>query len=94
MVSTDKIEEIHRDWNMTTWDPHRLEASCRDDTASPCQRHVLTMNSDSKAVSASDIPTHRKGCEAFTETESYGFVYVRTIADVVSGDDMYKPKRP
>jgi hypothetical protein len=97
MVSTGKIEEIkHKEWNITTWDSHRLIAAYGDDPASPCQRHVLTMNFDSgaTAVSASDIPTHREGCEAFTETESYGFVQVRDSAHVVSRDDLHKPKTP
>jgi len=94
MVSTDKIEE--KEWNMTTWDSHKLVAPYGDDPASPCQRHALTMNFDSgaTAVSASDIPTHRKGCEAFTETESYGFMQVRDSVRASSIDDMYKPKKP
>jgi len=82
MLSTGKFEE--KEWNITTWDPHRLIASYGDDPASPCQRHVLTMNFDLRAaaVSASDIPTHRKGCEAFTETESYDFERVMAFFDV------------
>ena len=97
LVSTDKIEEIKdAEWNVTTWDSHKLEASYGDDSASPCQRHVLTMKFDSgsTAVSASDIPTHRKGCEAFTETESYGFVQVSIYSHVVSRDEVYTPKKP
>jgi len=86
MVSTHKIEE--KEWNITTWDSHRLIASYGDDPASPCLRHVLTMNFDSRAVVASDIPTHRKGCEAFTETKSYDFVHVRDSVRASSRDDM------
>jgi hypothetical protein len=55
-------------------DDHGLTASYGGDESSRCQRHVLTMDFESGAVSVSDIPTHKTGCEAFTETDSYKLV--------------------
>ncbi|HKD09872.1 MAG TPA: hypothetical protein VKB79_28460 [Bryobacteraceae bacterium] len=65
------------------WDDQGLIASYGGDiTSDNCQRHVLSVDFASGVASVSDIPTHRKNCEAFTTTNSYrlvhGFYYVDT----------------
>jgi hypothetical protein len=93
MVSVQDIDDSEYDVN--SWDAHGLLASYGGDegSASPCQRHVLTMDFDSGAVSVSDIPTHRKSCEAFTETDSYRLVRGNYYVDTSPGNDMDKPKK-
>jgi len=93
MVSVQDIDDSEYDVN--SWDAHGLLASYGGDegSASPCQRHVLTMDFDSGAVSVSDIPTHRKGCEAFTETDSYRLVRGNYYVDTSPGNDMDKPRK-
>jgi hypothetical protein len=68
-------------------------ASYGGDSASRCQRHVLTMDFDSGAVSVSDIPTRKKGCEAFTETDSYRLVRGNYYVDTSPGNNMDKSKK-
>jgi hypothetical protein len=69
-------------YEITKWDSEGLTASYTDDFRSKCQMHVLTIAFKSGIVSDSDIPTRKKGCEIFTETNSYrlkpGFYYVDT----------------
>jgi hypothetical protein len=92
MVSIQEIDD--EDYDINTWDAHGLLASYGGEelSASPCQRHVLTMDFDSGAVSVSDIPTRRKGCEAFTETDSYRLVRGNYYVDTSPGNDADKPK--
>jgi hypothetical protein len=81
-VAVQDIDE--EEYAVDSWDAHGLVASYGgdEDSASKCQRHVMTMDFDSGAVSVSDIPTHRKSCEMFIETNSYrlqrGYYYVDT----------------
>jgi hypothetical protein len=92
LVSIQDIDDTT--YEVNKWDAHGVTASYGGDPVlSPCQRHVLTMDFDSGAVSVSDIPTRKKGCEMFTETDSYrlerGFYYV----DTSPGNDADKVKR-
>jgi hypothetical protein len=90
MVSVQDIDET--DYDVDTWDAHGLIASYGGEEGnSRCQRHVLTMDFDSGAVSVSDIPTHKKGCEAFTETDSYRLVRGEYYVDTSPKNDMDKP---
>lgn len=79
------------DYDIDHWDSDGLIASYGGEEPDRCQRHVLTMDFKTGAVSVSDIPTHRKGCEAFMETDCYklvrGFYYV----DTSPKNDMDKP---
>ena len=63
------------------------------DRVSRCQRHVLTMDFDSGAVSVADIPTHKKGCEALKETDSYRLVRGNYYVGTSPGNNMDKPKK-
>lgn len=93
LVAINELDD--EEYNVDSWDVHGLVASYGGDdiSGSPCQRHVLTMEFESGAVSLSDIPTHRKGCEVIKETGSYklarGFYYV----DTSPGNDMDKPRK-
>jgi len=92
VVSITEIDD--EDYDINRWDAHGLLASHGGDvSASPCQRHVLTMDFDSGAVSVSDIPTRKKGCEAFTETDSYRLVRGNYYVDTSPGNDADKPKK-
>jgi hypothetical protein len=78
---------------INTWDSHGLVASYGGDLDSGlCQRHVLTVNFASGSVSVADIPTREKGCEAYTETNSYRLVRGNYYVDTTPGNDMDKPK--
>lgn len=61
------------------------------DLSSKCHRHVLTMDFASGTVSVSDIPTHMKGCEAFTTTNSYRLVQGEYYVDTTPNNDGDKP---
>jgi hypothetical protein len=79
-------------WQITSWDAHGLLASYGPDVSASaasdrCNRHVLTMTFASGAVSTSDIPTHDKGCEAFTETNSYRLARGGYYVDTSPGND-------
>lgn len=93
LVAINELDD--EEYNVDSWDAHGLVASYGGEeiSGSPCQRHVLTMDFESGAVSLSDIPTHRKGCEAIKETDSYklvrGFYYI----DTTPGNDLDKPKK-
>jgi hypothetical protein len=93
MVSVQDIDDS--EYDVTSWDAHGLLASYggEEGSASQCQHHVLTMDFDSGAVSVSDIPTHRKGCEGFIETDSYRLVRGNYYVDTSPGNDMDKPKK-
>jgi hypothetical protein len=92
MVSVTDVDET--EYDVDTWDAHGLIASFGGGEGfSRCQRHVLTMDFDSGAVSVSDIPTHKKGCEAFTETDSYRLVRGNYYVDTSPGNDMDRAKK-
>lgn len=91
MVSIQDIDT--ETYEVNTWDSHGLVASYGGDEYSRCQRHVLTMEFASGAVSVSDIPTRIKGCEAFTETDSYRLVLGNYYVDTTPGNDMDKPSK-
>lgn len=92
MVSIQDIDTETYDVN--TWDSRGLVASYGGDESSRCQRHVLTMEFASGAVSVSDIPTRVKGCEAFSETDSYRLVRGNYYVDTSPENDMDKPYKP
>jgi hypothetical protein len=79
-------------YDIDQWDDHGLMASYGGDESSRCQRHVLTIDFESGAVSVSDIPTHMTGCEAFTETDSYKLVRGQYYVDTTPGNDLDKKK--
>lgn len=81
-------------YDVDRWDSHGLTASYGGGVGfSRCQRHVLTMDFDSGAVSVSDIPTRKKGCEVFTETNSYRLVRGMYYVDTSPGNDVDKVKK-
>ena len=88
MVSVQDIDTATYD--VDKWDANGLTASYGGDLSSPCQRHVLTMDFDSGAISVADIPTRKKGCEAFTETDSYRLVRGMYYVDTSPGNDTHK----
>jgi hypothetical protein len=79
-------------YDVDKWDEHGLTASYGGDESSRCQRHVLTIDFDSGAVSVSDIPTRKVGCEAFAETDSYKLVRGQYYVDTTPGNDLDKTK--
>ena len=95
MVSIMSPEE--KDWPIISWDTHGLLASYGPDNSKSaaasekCHSHVLTMTFISGAVSTSDIPTHEKGCEEFTETDSYRLVRGNYYVDTSPNNDTDKP---
>jgi hypothetical protein len=98
VVFIDSIDQTI--WPITSWDDHGLLASYGPEISASaaserCNRHVLAMTFASGAVSTSDIPTHEKGCEPFTETNSFrlkrGVYYVDTTPGN-DGDWPYKSK--
>jgi hypothetical protein len=91
MVSIQDIDTTTYD--VDKWDANGLTASFDGDPSSRCQRHVLTMDFESGAVSVADIPTRQKGCEAFTETDSYRLVRGMYYVDTSPGNDMDKAKK-
>jgi hypothetical protein len=80
-------------WPISAWDANEIIASYGPDPAervgSPdrCLRHVLTMTFASGAVSATDVPTHETGCEAFSETNSSRLVYGNFYVDTSPAND-------
>jgi hypothetical protein len=83
-------------WPITSWDSHGLLASYGPDVdalgvSDRCHRHVLTMSFASGAVSTSDLPTHEKGCETFTETDSYRLAKGEYYVDTTPGNDGGSP---
>jgi hypothetical protein len=84
-VSVAVLSIDNQDYDVDSWDEHGLMASHGWKWFdSPSQRHVLTVNFASSAVSMADIPTHQKSCNAFTDTNAYrlvdvdGFYYIDT----------------
>lgn len=90
MVSIQDVDNT--DYPVDKWDEHGLTASFGGDATSRCQRHVLTIDFDSGAVSVADIPTRKAGCEAFTETNSYKLVSGQYYVDTTPGNDLDKKK--
>jgi len=93
-ITVEDIQTAYYD--IDSWDEHGLIASYGgDETASRCQRHVLTMVFESGAVSVSDLPTHKKGCEAFSETNSYRLSRGHYYVDTTPKNDLDKAaKKP
>jgi hypothetical protein len=80
-------------YDVDQWNEHGVTASYGGDESSRCQRHVLTLDFDSGAVSVSDIPTRKAGCEAFTETDSYKLVRGQYYVDTTPGNDLDRKKQ-
>jgi hypothetical protein len=95
MVLIESPEETI--WEINSWDAHGLLASYGPDAygsmSEKCHRHILTMSFSSGAVSTSDIPTHEKGCEAFSETDSYRLARGQYYVDTTPGNDANKSAR-
>jgi hypothetical protein len=81
------------EYDADTWDAHGLVASYGGDISDKCQRHVLTIDFESGAVSLADVPTHKGGCEAFKETDSYRLVRGHYYVDTTPNNDMDKPAK-
>lgn len=79
-------------YGVDKWDEHGITASYGGDERSRCQRHVLTIDFDSGAVSVSDIPTRKTGCETFAETNSYRLVRGNYYVDTTPGNDLDRKK--
>jgi len=97
VIFIDGINETT--WQITSWDEHGLLASYDADPSNKvvserCHRHVLSMSFASGAVSASDIPTHEKGCETFKQTDSYRLVRGQYYIDTTPGNDGDKSVKP
>lgn len=90
MVAISEVDTT--DYDVDKWDEHGITASYGGDESSRCQRHVLTLDFDSGAVSVSDIPTRKAGCEAFVETDSYKLVRGQYYVDTTPGNDLDKKK--
>jgi hypothetical protein len=88
MVSIQEINET--EYEVASWDARGLVA-WHDPGLTGCQRQVLTMDFDSGAVSVSDVPTHRKECAAFTETNTYRLARGTYYVDTSPGNDQDKP---
>jgi hypothetical protein len=90
LVSIEDMDNT--DYDVDKWDEHGLTASYGGNETSRCQRHVLTIDFDSGAVSVADILTRKTGCEAFTETDSYKLVRGKYYVDTTPGNDLDKKK--
>jgi len=90
LVSIEDVDTTS--YGVDKWDEHGLTASYGGDDSSRCQRHVLTMDFDSGAVSVADIPTRKAGCEAFAETDSYKLVGGKYYVDTTPGNNLDKKK--
>jgi hypothetical protein len=90
LVSVEDVDNT--DYALDKWDEHGLTASFGGDEISRCQRHLLTIDFDSGAVSIADIPTRKAGCEAFAETDSYKLVRGKYYVDTTPGNDLDKKK--
>jgi hypothetical protein len=90
LVSVEDVDNTI--YGVDKWDEHGLTASYGGDESSRCQRHVMTIDFDSGSVSVADIPTHKKGCEAFTETDAYKLVRGKYYIDTTPGNDLDKKK--
>jgi hypothetical protein len=90
LVSIEDVDTTS--YGVDKWDERGLTASYGGDESSRCQRHVLTLDFDSGAVSVADIPTRKAGCEAFTETDSYKLVRGQYYVDTTPGNDLDKKK--
>jgi hypothetical protein len=90
MVSIQDLDTTT--YGVDKWDEHGLTASYGGDESSRCQRHVLTIDFDSGAVSVADIPTRKTGCEAFVETDSYKLMRGQYYIDTTPGNDLDKKK--
>ena len=93
LVSIQDVDE--QDYDVDSWDAHGLVASFGggEGLNSRCQRHVLTMDFDSGAVSVTDIPTHKKGCESFLETNSYRLIRGNYYVDTTPGNNVDQQKK-
>jgi hypothetical protein len=86
-----------KEWPIISWDARGLLASYGPEVhaaaaSDRCHSHVLTMTFRSGAVSTSDIPTHEKGCEEFSETDSYRLARGQYYVDTSPANDMdHKP---
>jgi hypothetical protein len=91
LVSVEDVDNT--DYALDKWDEHGLTASYGGNETSRCQRHVLTIDFDSGAVSVADIPTRKTRCEAFAETDSYKLVRGKYYVDTTPGNDLDKKKQ-
>jgi hypothetical protein len=95
-----RVEDVYEDdYHIDSWDAHSLRASYGPDPTAKlgsgdrCHHHVLTMTFASGAVSLSDIPTREKGCEVFTDTNTYRLANGQYYVDTSPGNDLDKPKK-
>jgi len=83
-----------QEYQVDTWDADGLVASYGGgEISSRCQRHVLTMDFQSGHVTAVDIPTHKKGCEPFVDSNSYHLVRGNYYVDTSTNNDIDKRRK-
>ena len=91
MISLQDAQET--DWTISSWDDQGLLASNGPDASDRCHHHILTMNFASGIMSVSDIPTRVKGCEMFTETNTYRLKRGNYYIDTSPDNDLDKKKK-
>jgi hypothetical protein len=86
-------------WPIKSWDKKSLLAEYGPfprllKLSDQCESHVLSIVFESGTVTTSDIPTHGKGCEAITETNSYRLASGWYEVDTSSHNDAIKDATP
>ncbi|HEX5432661.1 MAG TPA: hypothetical protein VFY05_00355 [Candidatus Angelobacter sp.] len=75
------------DYQVASWDDKGLFATHDPDFMDKCHRSLLTVSFASGDVSISDVPTHEKGCEIFTDTNSYRLIRGNYYIDTTRNND-------
>lgn len=93
-ISITVQELFQQHYQIDNWDKHGLSASYGggESDKSRCQKHVLTMNFDSGAVSVADIASHRTGCK-IEGTYSYRLQPGTYYVDTTARNDADKPTK-
>jgi len=83
-VSVESIDQD--DFEVTTWAESGLTAKYEG----LCQDSVLSVSFNTGVITLSDIPNHKKGCQAFTETNTYRLSQGNYYVDTTPGNDLDK----
>jgi hypothetical protein len=86
-------------WPIKSWDKKSLLAEygplpMLSKLSEKCESHVLSIVFESGTVTTSDIPTHGKGCEPITETNSYRLASGWYEVDTSPHDDAIRDATP
>jgi hypothetical protein len=96
MVKIDTIDA--EDYPIDTWDKNSIHASMGADkfekpnTPNRCHRHAITISFESGAVIEADVPTGEKGCETFSETNTYRLVRGNYYVDTTPANNLGQSK--